>query len=100
MPRTPLQLGPAAGAIAAALAVLTAACGRDDASPYFGTTSRPGKDDATFYVNNLTEPEYLDPGKANDGVSSTLLLQLFEGLTAYDPRDMHPVQGVATHWEQ
>jgi oligopeptide transport system substrate-binding protein len=75
-------------------------CAEEAESPYFGTTSRDGKDPATFYVNNGTEPEYLDPGKSNDGASSALILQLFEGLTAYHPEDLRPTQGVALRWDE
>ena len=67
---------------------------------YFGTTERRGKDETTFYANNFVEPEYLDPGKANDTASTLLVFQMFEGLTSYDAKDLHPVQGVATRWEQ
>ncbi len=95
----PSRLVPPALLLALAAASLPA-CNSDQASPYFGTTERRGKSPRTFYVNNSGEPEYLDPGKAADGLSSALLIQLFEGLTAFDPKDMHPVQGVATHWEQ
>jgi oligopeptide transport system substrate-binding protein len=89
-----------APAASVALCLALAGCSANDTSLYFGTLSRSGKDIATFYVNNGSEPEYLDPGKATDGASTTLVVQLFEGLTTSDPRDAHPVQGVATHWEQ
>ncbi|XXX81746.1 peptide ABC transporter substrate-binding protein [Sorangium sp. So ce134] len=82
-----------------ALLALLAACAGDN-DGYVGTTARTGKDVATFYVNNGDEPEYLDPGKAVDSVSITLLQQMFEGLTSYGPGDLRPVQGVATRWEQ
>ena len=76
------------------------ACSNEETSPYFGATFRAGKDVRTFYVNNASEPEYLDPGKCNDTVSGVLIVQLFEGLTSYDPRDGHPVQGVASSWDR
>src|SRR4029079_18970598 len=76
------------------------ACSTDETSPYFGATVREGKDPRTFYVNNVSEPEYLDPGKCNDTLSGALTAQLFEGLTGYDPRDGHPVQGVAERWDR
>src|SRR4029079_16794121 len=82
------------------LGVAAAACDAEDASPYFGASSRAGKDIATFYVNNGAEPEVLDPGKSADGASTALIVQMFEGLTTPDPRDAHPIQGVATHWEE
>ncbi|AUX22638.1 peptide ABC transporter substrate-binding protein [Sorangium cellulosum] len=81
------------------LAASLAACGEREGG-YAGTISRVGKDAATLYVNNGSEPEYLDPGKTNDSASNTLVQQMFEGLTAYAPGDLHPVQGVATRWEQ
>jgi oligopeptide transport system substrate-binding protein len=89
-----------APSVSLALCLAAAGCSANDANPYFGTSSRPDKDIATFYLNNATEPEYLDPGKSSEGVSTALILQLFEGLTTADPRDGHPVQGVATHWDQ
>ena len=87
-----------AGIFAAILGLC--ACSSEDASPYFGAISRAGKDPRTFYVNNVSEPEYLDPGKCNDTLSGALIAQLFEGLTGYDPRDGHPVQGVAVSWDR
>jgi oligopeptide transport system substrate-binding protein len=89
--------------MSAALGVLFAGlavgCGGSD-SPYFGTTSRAGRDLATYTTNNGSEPEYLDPGKSTDSASSALIVQLFEGLTTYHPRDMHPTQAGAVRWDQ
>ncbi len=84
---------------AALLGVLATGCG-DSGSPYFGTTERTGKDRKTFYANNGGEPEYLDPGMAHDTASSIPIYQMFEGLTVYDAKDTHPVQGMATSWDQ
>jgi oligopeptide transport system substrate-binding protein len=102
MPRPALAPpAPRAFVLAAmALGALASACTGDRSSPYFGSTERTGKGDRTFYVNNSGEPEYLDPGQCVDTVGEALDLQLFEGLTSYDPRDGHPVQGVATSWDQ
>lgn len=85
----------AAGLLAGALG----ACSGDDGA-YFGTTRRVGKDAATLYVNNGNEPEYLDPGKPTDMASTVLINQMFEGLTAYAPGDLHATQGVALRWEK
>jgi len=87
-------------AVMFAAALGLSACSTEESSPYFGTTFRGGKDVRTFYVNNVSEPEYLDPGKCSDTLSGALVAQLFEGLTGYDPRDGHPVQGVAERWER
>jgi oligopeptide transport system substrate-binding protein len=82
------------------LALSVAACSpADDKSPYYGTTDRHGKDVHTFYVNNSSEPEYLDPGKSHDSSSSKLILHLFEGLAAYGP-DSEPTLGVAVRYDK
>ncbi len=86
--------------LAPALAVALLSCGQsDDGSPYYGTAERHGKDVHTFYVNNLGEPEYVDPGKSHDSTSSKLILHLFEGLVAYGP-DGEPTAGVAYKYDK
>ncbi|HZO12126.1 MAG TPA: peptide ABC transporter substrate-binding protein [Polyangiaceae bacterium] len=75
-------------------------CGFDQEAQYFGTTERRGRDLTTLYVNNVAEPEYLDPGLVSDTGSAALVEDLFEGLVGRHPRDLHPIQGVATHWDQ
>lgn len=49
--------------------------------------------------DNGAEPEYLDPGMMSGDIESNLAHALFEGLTEYDPKDLHPVPGVAERWE-
>ena len=48
---------------------------------------------------NLDEPSELDPENATTPADSNIILALFEGLTALDPSDLHPVPAVATRWE-
>ena len=86
--------------VGAALAVVAPGCSAEGTGEYFGTTERVGKELTTFYSNNAAEPEYLDPGMAHDTASSTLIYQMFEGLTQYDAKDTHPTQAVATRWDQ
>jgi oligopeptide transport system substrate-binding protein len=79
---------------------LASACSRgEDDTPYFGTTARLGKDPHTLYMNNGSEPEYLDPSMVHDTASSTLAEHLFEGLATYGP-DAEPSPGVALRWDQ
>ncbi len=86
-------------ALALALATAAVGCRADDGEPYYGTLTRPSEKDLhTLYVNNGTEPEYLDPGKATDTSSGTLLASLFEGLLQYAP-DATPVPAVAERWD-
>jgi oligopeptide transport system substrate-binding protein len=99
--RVPEKRRAIARAIALSAALIAPlGCARDDTSAYFGATTRTGKDPGTLYVNSAGEPEYLDPGKCSDTLSGALIAQLFEGLTRDDPRDGHPVQGVAMRWDQ
>ena len=77
----------------------TLRCEVADPDAYYGTVVRRGKELTTLYVNNGDEPEYLDPTLAADGASTTLINDLFEGLASKHPKDVHPVQGVATHWD-
>jgi oligopeptide transport system substrate-binding protein len=86
-------------ALAVTLA-LAAGCEPGGSEGYFGTTSRAGKDTTTLYANAFGEPSAIDPGLSHDWSSGGVILQLFEGLTVYHPKDSHPVQGVAERWEQ
>ena len=90
----------AQSALFGAVALAIAGCSADDGNPYFGATTRPAKDVATFYTNTSGEPEYLDPGKAADTASGALIDQLFEGLASPHPGDTHPVAGVASSFER
>lgn len=83
-----------------ALALIIAGCSvQSDNGEFFGTQDRFGKDPQTLFVNAGGEPEYIDPGKAHDSVSSKLVQHLFEGLAAYGP-DAEPVPGVAESYER
>ena len=80
-----------AAALACLVAWAAAGCRADDGEAYYGAIERPaGKDPHTLYVNNGSEPEYLDPGKVNDSASGALVDSLFEGLLTYAP-DASPV---------
>lgn len=48
---------------------------------------------------NQTEPTDLDPHIITSQQDFNIAMALFEGLTAYDPRNLRPVPGVAQSWE-
>ncbi|HXA13593.1 MAG TPA: peptide ABC transporter substrate-binding protein [Opitutaceae bacterium] len=48
---------------------------------------------------NGTEPQDLDPQVVTGVPELNIILALFEGLVSYDPKDLHPVPGVAKSWE-
>ncbi|MBI2346625.1 MAG: peptide ABC transporter substrate-binding protein [Deltaproteobacteria bacterium] len=61
--------------------------------------AQPSGEPRYLLYNNQAEPEYLDPGMMSGNVELRLSLALFEGLTLYDPKDLHPIPGTAERWE-
>jgi oligopeptide transport system substrate-binding protein len=71
-----------------------AGCGRKD-----GGRVAQGNRDQILYQGNASEPQDLDP-QIITGVSESHIMQaLFEGLVSQDPKDLHPIPGVAERWD-
>ncbi|MBI2001792.1 MAG: peptide ABC transporter substrate-binding protein [candidate division NC10 bacterium] len=51
-----------------------------------------------FRLNNMVEPESLDPGVVTGVPEHRILSNLFEGLTTTDPKDLSPRPGMAASW--
>ncbi|MEN9652969.1 MAG: hypothetical protein RL303_689 [Verrucomicrobiota bacterium] len=75
-----------------ALAGLLAGCGDGR------TTAEKKAGEGYLIVNNMAEPSGLDPQTITGLSESHIVGALFEGLVNYDPRDLHPVPGVAESW--
>lgn len=75
-----------------ALALLLSACG-DGRS----TVERQAAE-GYLIINNMAEPSGLDPQTITGLSESHIIGALFEGLVNYDPKDLHPVPGVAESW--
>ncbi len=90
---TPTKSWIGTAALLAALGAALGACARRE-SQVDADTKRQIID-----CGNLDEPTDLDPQIINSNVDSNIAYTLFEGLTAYDPKDLHPVPGVAERWE-
>lgn len=52
-----------------------------------------------LHQNIGAEPQDLDPPMMQTNAHYQVLMALYEGLTGYDPQDLHPVPGVAERWE-
>lgn len=78
------------------LAVLCAA-GCQSRSEYFGKVDPPAGNVLRF--NNGVEPEYIDPNLLAGVQDARIAGMIFEGLTVYDERDLHPAPGAAERWE-
>ncbi|MCX7882993.1 MAG: peptide ABC transporter substrate-binding protein [Brevinematales bacterium] len=48
--------------------------------------------------NNGTEPQTIDPAIMTGHPEFTIAVQIFEGLTAYDPKTLNPVPAMAESW--
>jgi oligopeptide transport system substrate-binding protein len=62
-----------------------------------GPAVSPGK--MILHRGNGSEPADLDPQIVTGVPEHMILMGLFECLTAEDPKDLHPVPGVAERWE-
>jgi oligopeptide transport system substrate-binding protein len=74
------------------------ACRAPEDAAYFGTTT-PRHGPNELWINNSTEPEWLDPGKLSDGAGSEITWNLFAGLLQYHPTTLEPMPDLATRWE-
>jgi oligopeptide transport system substrate-binding protein len=52
-----------------------------------------------LHQNIGAEPQDLDPPMMQTNPHYQVLMALYEGLTGYDPQDLHPIPGVAEHWD-
>jgi len=78
--------------------VLSALGCRPPASGYFGAvTPRHGPNE--IWINNSTEPEWLDPGKCSDSSGGEIIWNTFAGLVQAHPATLEPIPEIATHWD-
>ena len=79
--------------LAALLLLGLAACAKRETAVATGTR------DQVLHWGNLSEPTDLDPHIITSIQDANLVMTMFEGLTQYDPQDLHPLPGVAESWE-
>lgn len=87
----------AAGAAVVLVLAAVAGCGEHH-SPFFGTvTPRHGPDE--LWINNSSEPEWLDPSRCSDSTGGEIIWNTFEGLVQAHPQTLEPLPAIASHWE-
>jgi oligopeptide transport system substrate-binding protein len=64
-----------------------------------GSAAEAAKPRQVFRYGNGSEPQDLDPQQVQGTPELHLIEALFEGLLAEDPKDCHPVPGLAKSWE-
>ncbi|MEZ5275292.1 MAG: peptide ABC transporter substrate-binding protein [Opitutaceae bacterium] len=78
---------------ATALLLLTPGCGKRE------TTVEAGNRLQILHLGNGAELVDIDPHAVTGKTEHNVITALTEGLVSEDPIDLHPVPGVATHWE-
>eukprot|EP01031_Cornospumella_fuschlensis_P013545 gene13545-16562_t len=77
-------------------------CGKKEpAAPAAATAASPSKTTTPqiWRVGNGAEPQDLDPQTITGVPEHKLMMALFEGLASEDPKDLHPVPGIAEKWD-
>lgn len=97
---TPSRLFPLVATLVAALTVLSG-CGRKEsaAGNKTETTASAKAVPQVLRIGNGTEPQDLDPQAITGVPEHKLMMALFEGLASEDPKDLHPVPGIASSWD-
>ncbi|MEW6302560.1 MAG: peptide ABC transporter substrate-binding protein [Verrucomicrobiota bacterium] len=76
----------------AVLASLTG-CGRPE------TRIERGVREQILHIANGSEPQELDPHLVTGVTEHHLIMSMLEGLVIEDPKDLHPIPGVAERWD-
>ena len=77
--------------------VLATGC-QQQSSLYFGTV-KPRHGPQEIWINNSSEPEWLDPGRCSDSTGGEIIWNTFEGLVQAHPATLKPLPAIATHWD-
>jgi oligopeptide transport system substrate-binding protein len=86
---------------AAAAGFLLLGCGKHTPSELAGANKPAGglAAEQIWKVGNGTEPQDLDPQTITGVPEHKIIMALFDGLATEDPKDLHPVPGLAESWE-
>jgi len=82
-----------------ASALLLAGCSRSSTSPSAGSDTAETRPLQVLRLGNGAEPQDLDPQAVTGVPEHRIIMGLFEGLATEDPKDLHPVPGLAESWE-
>jgi oligopeptide transport system substrate-binding protein len=82
-----------------ALLIGCAKSGLPTEAPEGSTADQASKPRQVFRYGNGTEPQDLDPQQVQGTPELHLIEALYEGLLTEDPKDCHPVPGLAKSWE-
>ncbi|PTX92546.1 peptide ABC transporter substrate-binding protein [Opitutus sp. ER46] len=81
------------------LLLALAGCARKEVVPASVPGASPAPVRQVLRIGNGGEPQDLDPQAISGVPEHKIVAALFEGLATEDPRDLHPVPGVAESWD-
>jgi oligopeptide transport system substrate-binding protein len=95
---------PFAVCLASTVLALLSGCGeRPPVADAAKTVARPASgtpaSEQIWKVGNGTEPQDLDPQTVTGVIEHKVIMALFDGLLTEDPKDLHPVPGLAERWD-
>jgi len=85
--------------LAILIGALVASCGKNTPAGHQDKIGADGKKLMIWRVGNGSEPQDLDPQTVTGVPEHKISMALFEGLVTEDPKDLHPVPGLAESWE-
>lgn len=76
-------------------------CGKKESAPAGSSapTAAKGPVPQIFHVGNGAEPQDLDPQAVTGVPEHHIIMALFDSLVTEDPKDLHPVPGIAETWD-
>jgi oligopeptide transport system substrate-binding protein len=74
-------------------------CGCQDWQPAFFGTVAPRHGPEELWINNSSEPEWLDPSRCSDSTGGEIIWNTFEGLVQAHPQTLAPMPAVARSWD-
>jgi oligopeptide transport system substrate-binding protein len=81
--------------------IFLAGCGKDTRSEIASTGKGTGglASEQILKMGNASEPQDLDPQAVTGVPEHRIIDGLFEGLATEDPKDLHPIPGLAESWD-
>jgi len=93
------SFGPLARRVACGLLACLVPAGCSPAPRDFVGTTTPRHGPDELWINNSSEPEWLDPGRCADSTGGEIIWNTFAGLVQAHPHSLEPEPEIATHWE-
>ena len=76
-----------------------ASCELKPPDPRFHGPTKPKHGPKEFWLNNGSEPEYIDPGLCSDSAGGDVIFNTFAALTESHPQTLEPIPDIARRWD-